>query len=49
MCDSSQPQDQRGDKILDCILDNDLHIFTDGSTTPTSRITGNDSTSDISL
>ena len=49
MCDSSEPQDQRGDKILDCILDNDLHILTDGSGTPTSRITGNDSTSDASL
>ena len=47
--DSSQPQDQRGDEILDWILDNDLHILNDGSATPTSRITGNGSISDISL
>ena len=33
MWDSSQPQDQRGDKILDCILDNDLHILNGGSAT----------------
>ena len=49
MWDSSQPQDQRGDEILDWILDNDLHILNDGSATRTSRITGNDSTPDISL
>ena len=47
--DSSQPQDQRGDEILDWILDNDLHILNDGSATRTSRITSNDSTPDISL
>ena len=46
---SLQPQDQRDDNILDWILDNDLHILNDGSATRTSRITGNDSTSDISL
>ena len=44
MWDSFQPQDQRGDKILDWILDNDLHILNNGSATRTSRITGNDST-----
>ena len=42
--DSLQPYDQRGDEILDWILDNDLHILNDGSATRTSRITGNDST-----
>ena len=41
MWDSSQPQNQRGDAILDWILDNDLHILNDGSATRTSRITGN--------
>ena len=44
MWDSLQPQDQRGDKILDWILDNDLHILNDGSASRTSWITGNDST-----
>ena len=47
--DSLQPQDQRGDEILDWALDNDLHILNDGSATRTNRITGNDSTPDISL
>ena len=37
--DSFQPQNQRGDEILDWILDSDLHILNDGSTTRTSRIT----------
>ena len=45
MWDSLQPQDQRGDEILD----NNLHILNDGSATRISRITGNDSTPDISL
>ena len=49
MWDSSQPQGQRGDEILDWILDNDLYILNDGSATRTSWITGNDSTPDISL
>ena len=49
MWDSSQPRDQRGDEILDWTLDNDLHILNDSSATRTSRITGNDSTPDISL
>ena len=49
MWDSSQPQDQRGDAILDWILDNDLHILNKGSATRTSRITGNDSNPNISL
>ena len=49
MWDAIQPQDHRGDGILDWILDNDLHILNDGSATRTSRITGNDSTPDISL
>ena len=30
MWDSLQPQGQRGDEILDWILDNDLHILNDG-------------------
>ena len=48
--DSLQPHDQRGDEIVDWILDNDLHILNDGSVTRISRITGNDSTPpDISL
>ena len=49
MWDPIQPQDQRGDKILDWILDNDLNILNDGCATRTSRITGNNITSDISL
>ena len=49
MWDSSQPQDQRHDEILDSILEHDLHIFNNGSATRTSWITGNDSTLDISL
>ena len=47
MWDPIQPQDQRGDEILDWILDNDLHILNDGSATRTSRFTGNDSTPNI--
>ena len=31
MWDPIQPQDQRGDEILDWILNNDLHILNDGS------------------
>ena len=34
--DSFQLQDQRGDEILDWILDNDLYILNDGSATRTS-------------
>ena len=49
MWDSLQPQDQRGDKILDRILDNDLHILNDSSATRTGRIAGNDSTPNISI
>ena len=49
MWDSFQPQGQRGNKILDWVLDNDLHFLSDGSATRTSRITGNDSTPNISL
>ena len=49
MWDLLQPQDQHGDKILDWILDNDLHSLNDGSATRTSWITGNDSTPHISL
>ena len=49
MLDSLQPQEQRGDEILDWILDNDLHILNDGSATRTCRITGNDSSVDISF
>ena len=37
MWDSFQPQKQRGNEILDWILDNDLHIINDGSATRTSR------------
>ena len=33
MWDSLQPQGQRGDEILDWILDNDLHILNDGCAT----------------
>ena len=33
MWDSFQPQGQRGDKILDWVLDNDLHFLSDGSAT----------------
>ena len=36
MWDPIQSQDQRGDEILDWILDNDLHILNDGSATRTS-------------
>ena len=49
MWDFLQLQDQRGNKILDWVLDNDLHTLNDGSATRTSRINGNDSTPDISL
>ena len=49
MWDSFQSQDQRGDEIIDWVLDNDLHILNDGSDTRTSQITGNDSITDISL
>ena len=49
MLDSFQPQDHHGNKIIDWIFSNDLHILNDGSATRTSRITGNDSTPDISL
>ena len=49
MWDPIQPQDQRGDEILDWILNNDLHILNHGCATRASRITGNDSTPDISL
>ena len=49
MWDSLQHQDQRGDEILDWILNNDLHILSYGSATRTSRITSNDSTPNISL
>ena len=49
MWDSFQPQKQRGNEILDWILDNGLHIINDGSATRTSRSTGNDSTHGISL
>ena len=41
--------DHHANKILDWVLQNDLHIFIDGFATRTSRITGNDSTLDISL
>ena len=37
MWDSLQPQGQRGDEILDWILDNDLHILNDGCAIWTSR------------
>ena len=49
MWDYSQLQDQRGDEILEWILNNNLHILNDGSATRTSRITDNDSTPGISL
>ena len=49
MWDSFQPQDQRGNEILNWILDNYLNILHDGSVTRTSQITGNDSTPDISF
>ena len=44
MWDPLQPTYSHGDKILNWILDNDLHILNDGSATRTSRITSNDST-----
>ena len=46
---SLQPQDQRGDVILDWVLDNDLHNLNNGYATRTSRITGNDNIPDIYL
>ena len=49
MWDSLQLQDQRGDKILDWILNIDLHILNDSSLSWTSRIAGNDGTPDIFL
>ena len=47
--DHVQPPNARGDKITDWIINKDLHILNDGSDTRTSRITGNDSTPDLSL
>ena len=44
-----QPQDQRGDEILDWILDNDLYIRNEGAATRTSRIAGNDGNPHIFL
>ena len=38
MLESLQPQDQRDDKILDWICDNEIHILNDGSATRNSRI-----------
>ena len=37
--DPLQSPGSHGDKILDCILDNDFQILNDGSATRTSRIT----------
>ena len=37
--DTLQSPGSHGDKILDCILDNDFQILNDGSATRTSRIT----------
>ena len=36
-------------KIMDWIINKDLHVLNDGSATPTSQITSNDSTPDLSL
>ena len=44
MWDPLQPPDSCGDKILDWILDNNLHIHNNGSATRISRIISNDST-----
>ena len=47
--DPLQPPDSSGETIWDWILDDDLHILNNGSTTRTSHITSNSSIPDISL
>ena len=49
MWDSLQPPDSRGDKIVNWILDNNLHILNNGSATRISWIISCDSTPNISL
>ena len=47
--DEIQPPDDRGEELLDWILDKDLTILNDGSPTRVSRITGNESSPDVTL
>ena len=47
--DSDQPHDDRGEQILDWLIEKDLEILNDGTSTHTNRQTGNPSTPDISL
>ena len=47
--DEHQPQDSRGDQVLNWIIDNELDILNVGDRTRESRITGNPSAPDVSL
>ena len=47
--DQIQPPDARGNEIEEWIYDQNLHVLNDGSPTRTSRITGNNSSPDISI
>ena len=44
-----QPHDDRGEQILDWLIEKDLEILNDGTSTHTNRQTGNPSNPDISL
>ena len=47
--DPVQPSDARGNELEGWIHDRNLHILSDGSPTRTSRITGYNSTPDLSI
>ena len=47
--DEIQPEDDRGNQVLDWVLDKELTILNDGSPTRVNRATGNESTPDLTL
>ena len=47
--DPVQPEDNRGEELTSWLIDNDLNILNDGAPTRTSRVTGADSSPDITL
>ena len=47
--DSIQPTDDRGEEVLDFAIDHELTILNDGSPTRVNRITGNESSPDVTL
>ena len=47
--DSIQPMDDRGKQLLDFVIDRELTILNDGSPTRVSRITGKESSPDVTL